>query len=154
MTTGGIVDSDTVREKSAVTRFPELTEEELLDTILLAHVDELLCDLALEIGECSEFIVPTGTPLCVGLEPVCASAKFSELIWGSLLIDKDSGCNSLFFKDTETFGMSVLEGIKSSRFSTLTADESLRTSLEYFDICSVQTAEILCMSSLHKAEVS
>jgi hypothetical protein len=51
MTTGGIVDSDTVREKSAVTRFPELTEEELLDTVLLAHVDELLCDLALEIGE-------------------------------------------------------------------------------------------------------
>jgi hypothetical protein len=143
MTTGGIVDSDTVREKSAVTAFPEPIEEALLDTILLARTDEFLCDLALEIGECSELIIPTGTPLCVGFEPFCACAKFSELIWDSVLIDKDSGCNSLFFKGTETFGMSVLEGVKSSRFSTLTADESLRTSLEYFDISSVQTAEIL-----------
>jgi len=143
MTTGGIVDSDTVREKSAVTAFPEPIEEALLDTILLARTDEFLCDLALEIGECSELIIPTGTPLCVGFEPFCACAKFSELIWDSVLIDKDSSCNSLFFKGTETFGMSVLEGVKSSRFSTLTADESLRTSLEYFDISSVQTAEIL-----------
>jgi hypothetical protein len=154
MTTGGIVDSDTVREKSAVTVFSELIEEALLDTILLASVDEFLCDLALEIGVCAEFIIPTGTPLCVGFEPVCACVKFSELILGSLLIDKKSGCNSLFFKGTETFGMPVLEGVKSPRFSTLRADESLRTSLEYFEICSVQTAEILCISSLHTAELS
>jgi hypothetical protein len=33
MTTGGITDSDTVREKSAVTVFPEPTEEALLDKI-------------------------------------------------------------------------------------------------------------------------
>jgi len=74
MTTGGIVDSNTVREISAVTGFPEPNEEALLDTILLAHVDEFLCDLALEIGVCSEFIIPTGTPLCVGFEPACACA--------------------------------------------------------------------------------
>jgi len=80
MTTGGIIDSDTVREKSAVPGFPEPTEEALLDTILLARVVEFLCDLALEIGVYSEFTIPTGTPLCIGFEPVCACAKFSELI--------------------------------------------------------------------------
>jgi len=60
----------------------------------------------------------------------------------------------LFCKGTETFGMSVLDEVKPPQFSTLRADESLRTSLEYFEICCVQTAEILCVSSLHEAELS
>jgi hypothetical protein len=80
--------------------------------------------------------------------------KFSELFCDSLLTGKNSGCDALFFKATGTFGMSVLEGAKSPRFSTLRTDESLRTSLVHSEICIVQTAEILCISSLHKAELS
>jgi hypothetical protein len=33
MTTGGITDSDSVREKPVVTIFPEPTEEALIDTV-------------------------------------------------------------------------------------------------------------------------
>jgi hypothetical protein len=117
-------------------------------------VGEFLCDLALEIGVCSEFGIPTGTPLCDGSGPVCACVQLSELICNSLLIDRNSACNSLFLKGKETFGMSVLEGVKLLRLSTLGADESPRTSLEDFEICSLQTAEVVCLSSLHDVEIS
>jgi hypothetical protein len=59
MTTGGIDDCESVREKSAVTVFPEPIEEAVLDTILLAGFVEFLCDLAQDIGVRSEFIFPT-----------------------------------------------------------------------------------------------
>jgi hypothetical protein len=109
--------------------------------------------LALEIGVCSEFGIPTGTPVCDGSEPVCACAKLSELICISFLIYRNSACNSFFLKGTENFGMSVLEGVKLQRVSALGADKSVRTSPEDFEICSVQTAEMLRFSSLRGVEI-
>jgi hypothetical protein len=102
MITGGITDSDIVRENSAVLVFPESIAEALFDKVRLVSGVEFLCDLALEVGVCGELDSPQGYPLCVDSEPVCACVVLSELICTSALLS-----NSSFLNDVKISGISV-----------------------------------------------
>jgi hypothetical protein len=132
--TGGISDSD-VRENSAVLVFPESTAEALFDKVRLASGAEFWCDLALEIGVCSEIDVPEGYPLFPGSESVCACMVPSELTSICVLTGIDSPFNSSFPKDVRISGMSVPPDNELPCVSALEDAESLRALLDVIEIC-------------------
>lgn len=137
MITGGITDSDKVRESSAPTVFPETTEEALSDKVLFATVATLVCDLALEI---------CATSPCGDSESACACATRSELICTSLSRGTNSSCISLFTADVKTSVVSLLEDVKLPCLSALEDAESLGNS-------SKDTELLLCTSLLHNDEL-
>jgi hypothetical protein len=103
MITGGITDSDKARESSAVTVFPESTEEALSDKVWLTSVATSVCDTALETGASS---------LCDVIESVCGCTPLSALICAPLSRFKNSLCISLFIGNVKTCVMSLLEDVK------------------------------------------
>jgi hypothetical protein len=135
MITGGITDSDKVRESSAVTVFPESAEEALFDTVWLASVATFFCDLALETGVIS---------LCDDSESACVCVVLSEPICTSLSRGKNSPCNPLFIENVENSVVYLLEDVKLPCLFALEDAESLGNLLE--------DTELLCTSFLHDTE--
>jgi hypothetical protein len=132
--TGGITDSD-VREHSAVLVFPESIAEALFGKVRSATGAEFWCDLALEIGVCSEIDVSGGYPLFLGSESVCACMVPSELTSIFALTGIDSHFNSSFLEDVRISGMSVPPDDELPCVSALEDAESLRALLDVIEIC-------------------